>query len=124
MRFLSAAPCERAGMLKRKPTSPSAPVATAADAIAALDERLIELRLRDRALLAELLELEAAGAVPIAEEKVSTVDADALALLAGGEPVDAPLPSPNARLHRVLAERRAIKRALEMGEQRGFRLRV
>jgi hypothetical protein len=105
-----------------KRSTPPAP--SAAAAIRALDERLAELKERRKQVIAEIIELEANGAKPIAGDVVAPLYQDALALLAGTSPPPPPVASDNARLHGLFRERDAIDRALTLGDQQGFRLRV
>lgn len=105
--------------IKRNP----APVAV----IAALDERLNQLRARRRSITDEIIDLESKGAVatPSDKENAPQRHVDALALLAGDETAPAPVaPSANVRVYRLFREREVIDEALRLGEQQVFRARV
>jgi hypothetical protein len=110
--------------LSRKPKAaePSDP----AGVLAELDKRLAELALRERRLLAEQIELEGRGVKPrsIPATRKGAVTAEASALLAGDDAaVDRTEPE-EVRLHHVIQQRQTIAGALEIGRQRGLRLRL
>jgi hypothetical protein len=103
------------------------PAPAAVAAIRVLDERLNELRTRRKACTAEIIALEAQGAVPTPTETDAApkLHVDALALLAGDAIApEAVEPSINVRVYKLFHEREIIDEALRVGEQKLFRARV
>jgi hypothetical protein len=109
----------------RNLTKRAAPPSPAAEVLAELDKRLASLEQRDRALLSEQLELEGAGIVakPPGSMPQAKRHADAEAMLDGEAPAPASAPA-EIRLFEIVHQRDTIARAIELGRQRGFRLRV
>jgi hypothetical protein len=111
-------------ILKRKTSA-----VAASEVIAELDLRLEALSARARALLAEQLELESRHVKPAEPGSMPEAQhfAEAAAMLDGAAndaaAVAAAEPDP-IRLYQIIAQRKTIEAAIELGRQRGFRLRL
>jgi len=105
-------------MKNTRPTDPSINV------LAILDQRLAELERRRVSITAEILRLEKGGAQSIAPDAVPKTEQRAYELLAGGGASIVPPEPIGATLHGLITERQAIDRALFLGAQRAFRLRI
>src|SRR5258708_63437 len=108
-------------MISRKMRAAPAPV-DGDDVLAVLDRNCAELQARDKVLLETQINLEKTAGPP-GREGAMVDAAQAEALLAGVKFI-ATRERPMAQLEAVIAERKVIKRALDIGLSRQQRLRA